>query len=90
MARIRYLIRRLSVQAMLSYAQPIGEDQYSFSLTPAQTKSIIMGDGETWQEDNAIFFQAMCILNGSRAGKNSFPPLKNTYASTILADTRSV
>ena len=65
MAKLRYFIRRLSVQA----------------------KSIIMGGG---QEDNAIFFQAMCILNGSRAGKNSFPPLKNTYASTILADTRSV
>lgn len=90
MARIRYLIRRLSVQAMLSYAKPIDKEHYSFALTPAQTKSVIMGDGDTWQEDNAIFFQAMCILNGSRAGKNSFPPLKNTYASTILADTRSV
>ena len=62
MARIRYLIRRLSVRAMLSYAQPIGEDQYTFSLTPAQTKEVIMGDGDTWQEDNAIFFQAMRIL----------------------------
>lgn len=66
MAKLRYLIRRLSVQAMLSYAQPIGEDQYTFSLTPAQTKSIIMGDGDTWQEDNAIFFQAMCILRGEK------------------------
>lgn len=65
MARIRYLIRRLSVQAMLSYAKPINQGTYSFALTPAQTKSIIMGDGETWQEDNAIFFQAMCILHGS-------------------------
>lgn len=64
MAKLRYLIRRLSVQA----------------------KSVIMGG----QEDTAIFFQAMCILNGSRAGKNSFPLLKNTYAFTILADTRSV
>lgn len=64
MAKLRYLIQRLSVQA----------------------KSVIMGG----QEDNAIFFQAMCILNGSRAGKNSFPLLKNTYAFTILADTRSV
>lgn len=70
MAKLRYLIRRLSAQAMLSYAKPIDQDTYSFALTPAQTKSVIMGDGETWQEDNAIFFQAMCILNGSRAGKN--------------------
>ena len=44
MAKLRYLIRRLSVQAMLSYAKPTDQGTYSFSLTPAQTKSIIMGD----------------------------------------------
>lgn len=38
MAKLRYLIRRLSVQAMLSYAKPIDKEHYSFSLTPAQTK----------------------------------------------------
>ena len=59
------LIRRLSVQAMLSYAKPIDKEHYSFALTPAQTKSSIMGDGDTWQEDNAIFFQTMCVLHGS-------------------------
>ena len=66
MAKLRYLIRRLSVKAMLSYAKPTDQGTYSFALTPAQTKSIIMGDGDTWQEDNAIFFQAMCILRGEK------------------------
>ena len=66
MAKLRYLIQRLSVQAMLSYAKPTDQGTYSFALTPAQTKSVIMGDGDTWQEDNAIFFQAMCILHGSK------------------------
>lgn len=47
MAKLRYLIQRLSVQAMLSYAKPIDKEHYSFALTPAQTKSIIMGDGDT-------------------------------------------
>ena len=84
MARIRYLIRRLSVQAMLSYAQPIGEDQYSFSLTPAQTKSIIMGDGETWQEDNAIFFQAMCILRGSEYEQPTEDALLSDLSDVLL------
>ena len=84
MARIRYLIRRLSVQAMLSYAQPIGEDQYTFSLTPAQTKSIIMGDGETWQEDNAIFFQAMCILRGEKYRQPTSNTLISNLADVIL------
>lgn len=84
MARIRYLIRRLSVQAMLSYAQPIGEDQYSFSLTPAQTKEVIMGDGETWQEDNAIFFQAMCILRGEKYKEPTSDTLISDLAEAIL------
>ena len=84
MARIRYLIRRLSVQAMLSYAQPIGEDQYSFSLTPAQTKSIITGDGDTWQEDNAIFFQTMCILRGEKYKEPTSDTLISDLAEAIL------
>ena len=84
MAKLRYLIRRLSVQAMLSYAQPIGEDQYSFSLTPAQTKEVIMGDGETWQEDNAIFFQAMCILRGEKYKEPTSDTLISDLADVIL------
>ncbi len=44
---------------------PIRADQYTFSLTPAQTKEVIMGDGETWQEDNAIFLSGMYVLHGS-------------------------
>ena len=65
MAEIRYLIRRLSVAAMLSYAKPMGDDRYSFDLTKVQTRSVLMGNGETWQEDNAIFFQTMCVLHGN-------------------------
>lgn len=84
MAKFRYLIRRLSVQAMLSYAQPIGEDQYTFSLTPAQTKSVIMGDGDTWQEDNAIFFQAMCILRGEKYRQPTSDMLISDLADVIL------
>ena len=84
MAKFRYLIRRLSAQAMLSYAQPIGEDQYTFSLTPAQTKSIIMGDGDTWQEDNAIFFQAMCILRGEKYRQPTSDTLISDLADVIL------
>lgn len=50
---------------MLSYAKPISDDIYSFDLTEAQTASVLMGNGETWQEDSAIFFQTMCVLHGN-------------------------
>lgn len=65
MAQIRYLIKRLSVPAMLPYAKPLGEDNYSFDLSVAQTKGVVMGDGNTLQEDDAVFFQAMCALHGN-------------------------
>ena len=84
MAKLRYLIRRLSVQAMLSYAKPIDQGTYSFALTPAQTKSIIMGDGDTWQEGNAIFFQAMCILRGEKYKEPSSDTLISDLADVIL------
>ena len=84
MARIRYLIRRLSVQAMLSYAKPIDKEHYSFALTPAQTKSVIMGDGDTWQEDNAIFFQAMCILHGSEYEQPTEDALLSDLSDVLL------
>ena len=84
MARIRYLIRRLSVKAMLSYAKPTDQGTYSFALTPAQTKSIIMGDGDTWQEDNAIFFQTMCILRGEKYKEPTSDTLISDLAEAIL------
>ena len=84
MAKLRYLIRRLSVQAMLSYAKPIDKEHYSFALTPAQTKSVIMGDGDTWQEDNAIFFQAMCILRGKKYKEHTSDMLISDLADVIL------
>ena len=82
MAKLRYLIRRLSVQAMLSYAKPTDKEHYSFSLTPAQTKEVIMGDGDTWQEDNAIFFQTMCVLRGEK--------YRQPTSDTLISDLADV
>lgn len=64
MAQIRYIIRRLSIQNMLSYAKRNENGRYCFELTPAQTKAVVSGKGETLQDDNAIFFQIMCLLHG--------------------------
>ncbi len=82
MAEIRYFIRRLSVAAMLSYAKSISDDIYSFDLTEAQTKSVLMGNGETWQEDNAIFFQTMCVIRGN--------DYKQPTEDTVISDLSDV
>lgn len=82
MAEIRYFIRRLSAAAMLSYAKPMGNDIYSFDLTEAQTKSVLMGNSDTWQEDSAIFFQTMCVLYGNE--------YKQPTEDTVISDLSDV
>ena len=79
MAQVRYLIKRLSVSAMIPYAKPLGEDNYSFDLSAAQTKGVVMGKGETLQEDNAVFFQAMCALHGD----NYVSPTEDTVTEDL-------
>ena len=64
MAEIRYRIPMLSAQGILSYAKSEGEDIFSFDLNKAQTSSVISNYGETYQEDNGMFFQIMCALHG--------------------------
>lgn len=83
MAQIRYAIRRLSVSAMLSYAKPNG-DGYTFNLNIPQTKSVIMGTGNTWQEDNAIFFQTMCVLHGDGYSQPAEDTMIHDLADVIL------
>ena len=65
MPEIRYKIPTLSAQAIIAYAKPHGlPDQYRFRLNKRETESALMSQGETYQEDNAIFFQTMCALKG--------------------------
>ena len=65
MPEIRYKIPTLSAQAIIAYAKPHGlPDQYRFRLNKRETESTLMSQGETYQEDNAIFFQTMCALKG--------------------------
>lgn len=84
MAEIRYLIRRLSVAAMLSYAKPMGNDIYFFDLAEAQTASVLMGNGETMQEDSAIFFQTMCALHGSEYEQPTEDALLSDLSDVLL------
>ena len=64
MAEIRYRIPMLSAQGILSYAKSEGDDIFSFNLNKAQTSSVISNYGETYQEDNGMFFQIMCAFHG--------------------------
>ncbi len=63
MTGIRYKIPMLSARAMLAFAKPLGEDVYSFNLNKAETTSTLLNHGETYQDDNAVFYQLMSVLH---------------------------
>ena len=63
MTGIRYKIPMLSARAMLAFAKPLGEDVYSFTLNKAETTSVLLNHGETYQDDNAVFYQLMSMLH---------------------------
>ena len=65
MPEIRYRIPLLSAQAILAYAK-INErfpDRYTVTLNKRETESTVIRGGETYQADNAIFYQAMCAIH---------------------------
>ena len=63
MTGVRYKIPMLSAKAILAYAKPVGEDVYSFNLNKAETSSVLLNHGDTYQDDNAVFYQLMSMLH---------------------------
>ena len=63
MTGVRYKIPMLSAKAILAYAKPVGEDIYSFNLNKAETASVLLNHGDTYQDDNAVFYQLMSMLH---------------------------
>lgn len=64
MPHIRYRIPMISVAALTAFAKEIGEDVFSYTLNKSETDSVIMRNGTPLQDDNAVFFQTMCIIKG--------------------------
>ncbi len=60
----RYRIYELSAKAIMSYAQALGEDKWVFDLDGNATLHCIAMDAPDEQDDNALFFQTMCVLHG--------------------------
>lgn len=62
MAHIRYRIPLISVAALTAYAKEVADGVYSYNLNKAETQSVIIRGGNTLQDDNAIFYQAMQVI----------------------------
>ena len=77
---VRYKIHTLSARAIISYAR-LENERYCFHLNTIDTRKCILRDAADEQEDNALFYQTMCVLNGS----NIEPP-KSEIALTDLQD----
>lgn len=76
----RYKIHTLSAKAVIGFAKAEEDERYSYRLSAAATRRCIAyGTGE--QDDNALFYQIMCVLHGGR-----YPVLENARLVTDLED----
>ena len=66
---VRYKIHTLFARTMTGYAAQEDGGRYSYHLNQTATRKCFRY-GEEEQEDNALFYQALCVLNGG-----SFPKL---------------
>lgn len=65
MVRIKYKIYTLSARAVLSYAKERNDGIYSILLNSTATEKCRVYSALHEQEDNALFFQSMCVLHGN-------------------------
>ena len=77
----RYKIHMLSARSLISYATA-ENNQYTFHLSKRDTRKCIMREAADEQDDNALFYQTMCVLHGS----NFEPP----QSETALYDLQDV
>ena len=77
---VRYKIHMLSARAIISYAR-LENEQYTFQLNTIDTRKCIMRDAADEQDDNALFYQTMCVLK-----KQSIEPPKSENALVDLQD----
>ena len=77
--KVRYKIHSLSAMTLLGYAEQ-DTDHYRFRLNENEIRQcIIRADDE--QEDNALFYQIMCVLHGGR-----FPEIEEGSVCKELSD----
>ena len=77
----RYKIHILSARSLISYARE-ENNQYTFHLSKPDTRKCIMREAADEQDDNAMFYQTMCVLHGG----NIEPP----QSETALCDLQDV
>ena len=71
----------LSARSLISYARA-ENNQYTFYLSKTDTRKCILREAADEQDDNALFYQTMCVLHGS----NIEPP----QSETALYDLQDV
>ena len=77
--KLRYQIHSLSAMTLLGYAEH-WIDRYRYRLDKDQTRRCILRADEE-QEDNALFYQTMCVLHDGR-----FPELEEGTICKELSD----
>ena len=92
MSHIRYKIHTISAQALIAYAKGYNAepDRYHYHLNKRETESTIVRQGETYQEDNAIFYTPYQIWSYTPENLPQFntktPYTELDYYGTLFAN----
>ena len=63
MPLVKYRIYELSARAVISYSRE-QDGTYTFHLSAAETEKCKSSSAPHEQDDNALFYQIMCVLHG--------------------------
>ena len=66
MPLVKYRIYELSARAVISYGRQ-QDGTYTFHLSAAETEKCKSLSAPHEQDDNALFYQIMCVLHGDRS-----------------------
>ena len=87
---VKYKIPMLSANSILAFAKSKGNDIYSFNLNKIETKSVLENHGETYQDDNAVFFQLMCTLHGNDYTPSNIDIIEDLYDVIVYIDFNGI
>ena len=73
MPLVKYRIYELSARAVISYGRQ-QEGAYAFRLSAAETEKCKSLSAPHEQDDNALFYQIMCVVRGDKKAVRSGHP----------------
>ena len=81
--QVRYMVHTLSARAIIGYAKE-NKNGYTFHLNRSATEKCFVRNTANEQEDNALFYQTMCVLHDGNFTLNDGQKIVSDLADVIF------